>query len=964
MLVSTSIASTAPVVTNANYFASESARLGGVVLDTGGINPTVHIYWGTSDGGTTVGSWQHDENLGIQPQGAFHKDITGLSPSYTYYFRCYAVNTVGSAWADGTTKFITQSLPGAPSVSNSYGASNIAYSSARLNGLITATGGENPTVRIHWGTTDNGTAAANWQHNESLGVLPAGAFYEDINGLSGNTTYYYRCYAANPGGSAWANNTSNFTITNSPMPLVGSNDNGPWPYGAGLDYFDLIQYKATSSGIINDFRVKTSGSGHVKVAVYADSSGAPGALLSRSDNAGTAVSAGWNNISIDETTITKDNYYWLAFDADANIVCYNYSSSWPLSWYGKTAIYSSFTFPQTAGTGFGTWTGYAAAVSAWYVPVTSKKLVGTADNAYPYFSGSGWFALNEYKATSSGIATVYRVKTSGSGHVKVAVYADSSGAPGALLSRSDNAGTAVSTGWNNISIPATIINKNSHYWLAFIADSDIICYTYESDYPMSWYGKTATYSSFTYPSTAGGGFTTWTGYHAALALWDMSIFPTIPNPYQCYKGTKNLTSFYPNAQIAYWTPSTTYPDGYVALYTPANESTPAKVIDPFLGISDASKYPVISKTFDNLTAFDDYMIYVNPYPENYSFANTSLTAFRDSIKNASKNAAISITVSSSDDVPIVITTDLPYIYSIGESNGQTSRCLIFPVADLGYCEAGTLALWQHYHDLGISCWIATWTTPFWSNQPSHDELWIPNCVSVRYPSVFPGLVGTDPSGLGNTPYFSYIQEWEDTHDNNQLSFALKLGQEAGLEQYLGSSPLYSLFTNSAGGTLIDSHYGPEFCDQMPTPSHLSATPAEYQAYERSLWADVTNLKLSASHMKWSPSQLEHINSRLEEINRTLDIINASMSSSEPLNNTMQRYLNYGLNNSSLNLTVNMNITECGPIGDCYNITEEPKYSNESENLTFARFSPQRISIKTSPNASTAARRHRSQNNQF
>jgi hypothetical protein len=99
-----------PAVTNsigATAITACMAKLNGNITSTGGVNPTVHIYWGDNDGGTDPSSWDHDENLGIRPAGTFYKYISGLKPGRTYYYRCSASNSAGSSWADSTAIFAT-----------------------------------------------------------------------------------------------------------------------------------------------------------------------------------------------------------------------------------------------------------------------------------------------------------------------------------------------------------------------------------------------------------------------------------------------------------------------------------------------------------------------------------------------------------------------------------------------------------------------------------------------------------------------------------------------------------------------------------------------------------------------------------------------------------------------------------------------------------------------------------------
>ena len=102
----------------------------------------------------------------------------------------------------------------APSVDNDSGASGIASTNAVLNGEVTDTGGDTPAVTIYWGPTDGVTTPSAWSNSINMG-LQATTFSSGVSGLLPDTTYYYRCYATNSAGEAWAPATTNFTtLTN------------------------------------------------------------------------------------------------------------------------------------------------------------------------------------------------------------------------------------------------------------------------------------------------------------------------------------------------------------------------------------------------------------------------------------------------------------------------------------------------------------------------------------------------------------------------------------------------------------------------------------------------------------------------------------------------------------------------------------------------------------------------------
>jgi hypothetical protein len=248
-------------------------------------------------------------------------------------------------------------------VINASGAINITAISARLNGEITSTGGEDSTVHIYWGNNDGVTNPANWDTDINLGVRGAGAFYTDISGLTSGQTYYYRCVASNSAGSDWADSTSSFVAQNHVeiLKLIGADDSTPTGMTSS-NYFILDRFIATQTGTISDIRIKCGANGNVKVAVYDDTSSQPTSLLS-AVNSSTPVSTGWNAITLNTpVSVTSGTAYWLAFIMDTP--CVSYKQEGTNTRCFKPATYTGFTFPNSAGTSFTTnytiWFDYLA----------------------------------------------------------------------------------------------------------------------------------------------------------------------------------------------------------------------------------------------------------------------------------------------------------------------------------------------------------------------------------------------------------------------------------------------------------------------------------------------------------------------------------------------------------------------------------------------------------------------------
>jgi hypothetical protein len=83
-----------------------TAQLQGTVR-SGNPAPSVWIYWGATDGGTTPGAWDHQVPLGSESIGAFSANVMGLSPVQQYWYRCFASNSYDTVWAASSAGFVT-----------------------------------------------------------------------------------------------------------------------------------------------------------------------------------------------------------------------------------------------------------------------------------------------------------------------------------------------------------------------------------------------------------------------------------------------------------------------------------------------------------------------------------------------------------------------------------------------------------------------------------------------------------------------------------------------------------------------------------------------------------------------------------------------------------------------------------------------------------------------------------------
>lgn len=216
---------TAPSIDNtggAVGIGTGNATLQGMLTSTGGAPTKVWAYWGPTDCTNNKTAWNtglaYDGGSDVG-EGALATAVGGLTPNTTYYYRYYASNSVNGVWAAPSQTFRTL---GRPTVGNADGASQVQTSSATLNGTLTDTGGASTDVLVFFGQNGSaGTDKTLWTTNYPVGtsLVAPQSLSTNMTGLAENTTYYYRFYATNAFGDAWAPTVASFTT---PAPATGS----------------------------------------------------------------------------------------------------------------------------------------------------------------------------------------------------------------------------------------------------------------------------------------------------------------------------------------------------------------------------------------------------------------------------------------------------------------------------------------------------------------------------------------------------------------------------------------------------------------------------------------------------------------------------------------------------------------------------------------------------------------------
>ena len=225
----------APDVNNhggaANRVAGE-ARLQGTLA--GGGPADVVVYWGPTDGGATRAKWAHrSAPANAKNRASFSVTADNLIYGQTYYYRCFASNDSGGAWAPATTVFTTlkprvggylaakygiaTAYPACAGMASAATLTNApvsaqAATSATLNATL-ACPGSVYDVRVYWGTTNGGTDAGLWENSATVGTwtdVASTKLGHTVTGLTPGAKYYFTFRGTNAVDGFWAGKVQRF----------------------------------------------------------------------------------------------------------------------------------------------------------------------------------------------------------------------------------------------------------------------------------------------------------------------------------------------------------------------------------------------------------------------------------------------------------------------------------------------------------------------------------------------------------------------------------------------------------------------------------------------------------------------------------------------------------------------------------------------------------------------------------
>jgi hypothetical protein len=128
--------------------------------------------------------------------GSFEVEMSGLTPTATYYARAYAINVFGTAYGEEEEFTVQEGLPQVETRE----VDNIGATTARGHGEVIDVGASPVYQRGVCWSTEHDPAINDSHASNGIG---AGNYTVYMSGLSPNTTYYLKAFATNEQGTSY-----------------------------------------------------------------------------------------------------------------------------------------------------------------------------------------------------------------------------------------------------------------------------------------------------------------------------------------------------------------------------------------------------------------------------------------------------------------------------------------------------------------------------------------------------------------------------------------------------------------------------------------------------------------------------------------------------------------------------------------------------------------------------------------
>jgi hypothetical protein len=229
--------------------------------------------------------------------------LTGLVPGFTYHYRVRSAMASGAVGISSDSSFVT-----APDGS---GPELVGISARR----VTAT-----TATLDWTTSSGNVAQVEYGATASYGgftllkIFAVPTQKVVLTGLQPATIYHYRVKACDGAGYLSASNDSTFTTAPTGLAtLLGEQTIQSERVSLGGGQAAAYQFTSSQSGlasVVNLYLDAGTTANVIRVALYSDQAGAPGAILAQGSAPG--LTTGWVSVNIPPVSMVQGQRHWVA----------------------------------------------------------------------------------------------------------------------------------------------------------------------------------------------------------------------------------------------------------------------------------------------------------------------------------------------------------------------------------------------------------------------------------------------------------------------------------------------------------------------------------------------------------------------------------------------------------------------------------------------------------------------------